>query len=220
MSQDQPSEFDSDTEAGRVARSASDMLEFRLQNLYEMAREPEDDSVSGMDTFLLTMMGIMGGTMGFWAVADPRTGGGRAVSRELTLREQDHLHARLADMIHRLFPDQSIGHMEAGLIPDDRINPDVFPNGTKVLIRWRVDESIAGFLGLGEKAASGAYSDEDTAFLLHMVRMKMISIARFRAGEIVRSLRGKILSGKRVLAKADTRADQAREELDRRFKRT
>lgn len=173
-----------------------------------------------MDNFLLTVMGPFGITHGLSALINTKTREGHISCRGFS----DSVVSKLKDNIFKIceeyFADtdlQAVSIPRTRVITKDNIaDHSLFPDRTRILILWTINEFYSGLLGFGDKISGDSLNDEDIDILINLTNILMNALSQALSMRNIRQLNADLSTKNSELEKALNEVKLARDELDKR----
>lgn len=173
-----------------------------------------------MDTFLLMAMGPFGITHGLSALINTKTREGHISCRGFS----DSVVSRLKDNIFQICEEyftntdlQAVSIPRIKVITKDNIaDHSLFPDRTRVLILWTIDEVYSGLLGFSGKFTGESLTEENIDILLSLTNILMNALSQALSTRNIRQLNSDLGNKNTELEKALNEARQAQDELDKR----
>ena len=219
---DSPSEPLFCPDADEAARGSPASRLFQLRTLNEASFEfsGRTSPKEMAESFLLTAMGALGAVRGFVLVASAA-----GVRRVLAVRgfpdaDADVLRHGVGKILESYFsavkPEQPVPPSRPHvLFAGSRHVPELFPQGTELLVKWVMDDEC-GLVGLGGKIR-GAYSGDDREFIVSLTATFQHFLGRAFFIEEIRRLNDDLRAGNDVLTRSLEDSRRLGAELDRRI---
>jgi len=173
-----------------------------------------------MNTFLLMTMGPFGITHGLSALINTKTKEGHIACRGFSDAVATKLKENIFQICEEYFADTNVpaapGPRVKVISKENLADHSLFPDRTRILILWTIDDEYSGLLGYGGKFSGQSLSRDDIDILQNLTNILINVLSHALFTRNIRQLNSDLNNKNTELENALKESRQAGNELDKR----